>query len=719
MINPFSAAFGNQPSRQPSGQPDSNVWARQLQIPVAGEGLTLQRGGEQIALRKVGDRFTVGFADPESAGQSRPVAQAAGGEVVQIMPLVSLTEVQVSEDDQLDPAMDRVRAREEVAFASHVYQVEDSPEQLYLTDQLTVQFKPDVGLAEVEAIAAAAGLARLEAIDGVPNAYVFQVTVDAVANPLKLCNRLVRLSPVLLAEPNVVVSAQGFYRPRDSRYPEQWYLQHQGGPSLVAGSHISVEAAWDITRGSRSIVVAVIDDGFDLNHPDFSGEGKLVAPRDLKASDGVPFPEGVNENHGTPVAAIAIAEENGSGIVGVAPGCAFMPIRYSGIIDDRSIEVMFSWAINNGADVISCSWGPVGTRYSLSLRQRAAITRAATRGRDGKGAVVVFAAGNANRPLNGTIDERGWPGGALQGNTPWLNGFAVHPDVIAVSACSSLNQKSAYSSWGKEVSVAAPSNNAVPGLFLPQRGFVNTGPAIRQPPGRGVLASDRLGALGYSPSDFIRTFGGTSSACPVVAGVAALMLSANPDLSAQQVRQILQSTADKIVDRQTDPQLGLRKGTYDAQGHSEWFGHGKVNALRAVRAAQQRLSAPQPVSRWLEWNDAQRIAIPDNVPQGIRRPINVSQGGVLWNVEVTLSLQHSFLGDVEINLIAPSGEAVRLQSRLLGRQQTLSTTYSTQTTPLLNRLLGQSIRGVWQLQLCDCAVGDVGELQQWRLRLGV
>lgn len=710
MTNSFAQSFGEPPSVE--------ALAQQLREPVDGEGLMLQRGGEEIALSKVGDRFTVGFSEPDSAAELRqPVVEAAGGEIAQIMPLVSLTEVQVPDATQLDPAMARAREREGVAFASHVYQTEGG-EPVYLTDQLTIQFKPDVSLAAVEAIATAAGLAQIEAIDGVPSAYVFQVTADAVANPLKLANRLARLPQVLLVEPNVVVPAQEYYRPQDSLYPEQWYLQHGGGPSLATGSHISIEAAWDITRGSRDVVVAVIDDGFDLNHPDFNGAGKLVAPRDLKEIDGVPLPAGA-ENHGTPVAGLAIAEENGQGIVGVAPGCAFMPIRYSGLIDDQSIETMFAWAVNNGAAVISCSWGPVGIRFSLSLRQRAAITRAATRGRDGKGCVVLFAAGNANRPLNGTIDERGWPNNALQGSTAWLNGFAVHPDVIAVSACSSLSQKSAYSNWGREVSVCAPSNNAVPALFLPQRGLVNSGPLIRQPPGQGVLSSDRLGSLGYASGDFVRNFGGTSSACPVVAGVAALMLSANPDLTARQVRQILQNTADKIVDRQADPQLGLRRGTYDAQGHSEWFGHGKVNALRAVRAAQQQISAPRPVTRWLEWTDSQRVTIPDNLPQGIRRPIRVSESGVLWNLDVTLSVQHAFLGDLEINLIAPSGDVVRLQSRLLGRQQTLNATYSTQTTPLLNRLLSQPIQGVWQLQVCDCAAGDVGELRQWGLRLGI
>ncbi|MEO0410072.1 MAG: S8 family serine peptidase, partial [Cyanobacteria bacterium P01_A01_bin.135] len=440
MSNPFS--LGSFPPEQPANAAD---WAQQLAVPVSGEGATLQRGGERLALHKAGDRFTVSAANlPQVQPPVVPPIAQVGGTVTHIMPLVSLAAVQVP-PEQLDPAMDQLRRQDEVAFASHVYQLDEGAQEFYLTDQITVQFTPETTLADIEAIAAAAGLRRLEPIDGVANAHVFQVTAAAPVNPLKLANRLSQLVPVLLAEPNVAVSTQGFHRPRDPLYGDQWYLQHRGGRSLAANSHISVEAAWDITRGRRSVVVAIIDDGFDLGHPDLSGPGKLVAPRDFQQRDGVPLPEQTGENHGTAVAGVAIAEENGEGIVGVAPGCALMPIRYSGVIDDQSIEALFRWATDHGAAVISCSWGAVGTRYALSLRQRAAITRAATQGRDGKGCVVLFAAGNANRPVDGTVNEQGWPSGALRGGVQWLNGFAVHPDVIAVSACTSLNQKSAYS----------------------------------------------------------------------------------------------------------------------------------------------------------------------------------------------------------------------------------------------------------------------------------
>jgi len=84
------------------------------------------------------------------------------------------------------------------------------------------------------------------------------------------------LPEVLAAEPNILIQQEPNYKPKDSLYSQQWYLNHNSSNQLVAGSHISVEQAWDTTRGVRSIVVAMVDDSFDLKHPDFQGIGKLL-----------------------------------------------------------------------------------------------------------------------------------------------------------------------------------------------------------------------------------------------------------------------------------------------------------------------------------------------------------------------------------------------------------------------------------------------------------
>ncbi len=461
------------------------------------------------------DRFTVSASDKANLEN---LVQPLPAEVSTAETPAQLTEIVVNPEHR-DAVMQQLRQADSVNFATHVYQLKDNPGSLvYLTNQLTVQFAPQVVPGAIAQIIAPLGLRPVKTVAGIPNTFVFETTSEATENPVKIANRLMQRSEVLTAEPNIVVQTQSHYRPKDPLYPKQWHLNHSGGANLAAGSHVSAEKAWNITRGIRSVVVAIMDDSVALNHPDFQGVGKIVAPRDFKDNDFLPLPGDQEDNHGTSCAGVAVAEENGTGAVGVAPGCALMPIRTTGFLDDDSIENLFSWAVDHGASVISCSWGPAAVYFPLSLRQRAVLTRAATEGRNGKGCVIVFAAGNANRPTNGSVNESGWPNNVINGTTAWLAGFAVHPDVIAVSACTSLSKKAAYSNWGTEVSVCAPSNNAPPGIGL-STGYVFTPPEVRGAlAGLGIVTTDRPGATGYDPGDFTSDFGGTSSACPLVAG---------------------------------------------------------------------------------------------------------------------------------------------------------------------------------------------------------
>lgn len=701
---------------QPDFAPEDSAQTRG--VPEQSVGTILQRGGEELALEKVSDRFTV---RPTSAIPASRLAPALSARYERTIPRAGLEEFKVA-PAQRDQAMDSARQKDNIAFASHVYQLKNHPETLvYLTDQLTLQFTPETNEDAIASIAAEFGLQLEKPVVGIPNTFVFKVTANATENPVKITNRLIGHPDVLVAEPNIVVPKDFHYRPRDPYYPQQWYLSHNGGASLAASSHIDAEKAWDITRGNRTVVVAITDDAIDLNHPDFQGTGKIVAPKDFKDQDFLPLPVSSDESHGTACAGIAVAEENGVGIVGVAPGCALMPIRTTGFLDDDSVEQLFDYCIAHDASVISCSWGPAAVYFPLSLRQRAALTRAATQGRQGKGCVIVFAAGNANRPVNGTIYERGWPNDLLKGPTNWLGGFTVHPDVITVSACTSLGKKSAYSNWGTLVSVCAPSNNAPPGMWFEQTGYIGTAPQITVPlPGLGVFTTDLIGTLGYESGNYVRSFGGTSSACPVVAGVVGLVLSVNPDLTAQEVKRLLQETTDKIVDRDADPQLGMRLGTYDTNGHSQWFGYGKVNAFKAVQAAKQKITQSSPSGiRYLHGRNNNRMAIPDNNPQGITSGIRVDDSALVKEIQVTVNMEHAFLGDIEISLKAPNGQIVLLQNRMLGSRTQLQQIYSVETTPALKQLLNKSAVGVWLLHVVDYAPMDTGMLNSWELLLGL
>ena len=693
-----------------SGQPTPAA------MPESSVGRVLQRGGEEILLEKVDDRFLVKLTDPAALAA---VIDPLPAEVSTDLVPSDLTEIVVA-PAQRDQVMQTLRAAAPVAFASHVYQPENNPAaRVYLTDDLTLQFVESVDAAAIAQVASDYGLEQVKAIPGLANAFVFRTTAAATENPLKICNRLIQRADVLVAEPNVAVRSQSHYRPKDPAYAQQWHLHHTGGAGLAANSHVAAEPAWDLTRGVRSVVVAIMDDSVDVSHPDFQGIGKIVAPRDFYDNDFQPVPGLPDDNHGTACAGVAVAEENGKGAVGIAPGCALMPIRTSGFLDDEAIEALFDWAMTQGASVISCSWGAAAVNYPLSLRQRNALSRAASQGRNGKGCVIVFAAGNANRPINGNLNERGWQQNIVSGATHWLNGFAVHPDVIAVAASTSLNRKSAYSNWGREIAVCAPSNNAPPGMGLQSVGYVYTPPVVTSGlDGLGVVTSDRLGGDGYSTTDIADDFGGTSSACPLVAGIAALILSANPDLTAVEVRQILQQTADKIVDPNPDPQFGFRKGTYEAGGRCDWFGYGKVNAFKAVQMALQRKAPAIAASRQTTWQSNTRVVIPDNNSAGVVSAMQVNETAPLRSLQVIVELTHSFMSDLELFLITPTNQTILLQARTLGRRTTYRGIYTPATTPLLTRCLGQSPQGKWQLKAIDHAPGDTGAIQSWQLVLG-
>jgi len=232
-----------------------------------------------------------------------------------------------------------------------------------------------------------------------------------------------------------------------------------------------------------------------------------------------------------------------------------MPVRWGTDLEDAKVESWFNYVTRQGADVVSCSWGAAAPFFPLSTRISDAIHNCATRGRRRKGCVIVFAAGNAdhdiNDPDNGTLD-----------------GFAIHPDVIAVAASTSMDERAHYSNFGNEISVCAPSSGAggIPIVTADVRGtFTFEGKTFWS---------------GYGEGDYTTTFGGTSSSCPLVAGICALILSANPNLKREEVKHILEQTARPIG--------GMAAGEFSRE-----FGHGCVNAADAVKMAiAMRRAAP-------------------------------------------------------------------------------------------------------------------------------
>jgi serine protease len=307
--------------------------------------------------------------------------------------------------------------------------------------------------------------------------------------------------------------------PNDPRYGGQWYLAQLG-----------VERAWRWTTGAPAITVAVIDNGFDVAHPELAG--RFVGQLDAIDGDGDArfVPQLPGNEHGTACAGlIAAATDNGEGIAGACPECKLAGVRLIGDgtqLTPLSADIAaFEYAFSIDAAVVSNSWGYVDPGpVEQPLAQ--AITRLTQQGYGGRGALVVFAAGNENRAI--ADDE-----------------LLAFPGVLAVSALNRYDE-------------ATP--------------FVNQGGAIDISAHAGTLTTDITGAEGASRTDYTDTFGGTSSACPVVAGIAGLLRSAAPEARAERVLDVIVKSARRA------PYAAAAAGQQDAV-----YGYGILDPVAALR----------------------------------------------------------------------------------------------------------------------------------------
>lgn len=640
--------------------------------------ILLKRGQSEITLSKVPDYFALRLKQGRASDEKSLVSSCgkthAKVEHIDVAEPANMDIFSVSDGDTLEATMQQLRDASASDVVTHIYSLEDGADGMVIPDsRMTVQFKADVEKAARENIFAEFGLEVLEDIDFIADGYGVRLTSASTMNPLKIAAKLQSMDEILAAEPDLGFRVALKHSPTDDIYSNQWHLNNRGGLiGLKQGADVSAEQAWEFTRGSRDITISVIDDGFDLNHPDFSGNNKIVSPRDFGQSDSIPSPVSDEDNHGTACAGVALAEENDSGVVGLAPKCSFMPIRMSTWLTDQSVVDMFQYVIDNGADVVSCSWSAGAWNFPLSLKMTGIIHKAATQGRsNGKGCVILFAAGNENRALKGEKD-----------NKVSHQGFALHADVLAIGASNSLDQRSSYSNFGPEISVCAPSSGS---------------------PGRGVVTTDRRGAKGYSNSDYTHSFGGTSSATPLVAGLAGLILSLDSELSSAQVREVIQQSADKI-----DPD----NGDYQ-NGHSQFFGAGRVNAEKAlVLVAGSSEEERLPETLLLE--HLVNKPIPD---QGqMVDTIAFAEDVGIKQFEIKVDIRHTWRSDLRVILIPPIGDEITLFNKSGGSEDDIvATLRSSDEAELFAGLISQSAQGSWQLRIEDTARQDVGVLKSWGL----
>lgn len=395
-----------------------------------------------------------------------------------------------------------------------------------------VKLKNEGDVDRLKELAASRNISIVKQVPYMPTWYILSIDANGSDNALDATNFMFETGYFAAVDPAFMFDF-GRTCTNDTDFGSLWGLDNSSNPSI----DINACQAWTITEGLGANV-AIMDQGIDVSHNDLSAN---IGSTGFDTQNGSSPSVFLGDVHGTHVCGtVAAIKDNNLQVVGVAPQSSILPVSHSLYLTPNiSAELAsgISWAWQNGAGVINNSWGDQGGAYYSQLQSAVlenAILDALTLGRNNLGTLVVFAAGNYGS--GGPIMD--YPG-------------TYHSDITSVGSITSSGSRSYFSGYGTNLDVVAPGSS-----ILSTFPYNNTG-----------------------------TLDGTSMASPHVTGTIALILSVNPCLTAQEVRDILESTTQKIGGYGYAPTGGRPNGTWDTE-----MGYGLIDAYAAVLLAQSLVS---------------------------------------------------------------------------------------------------------------------------------
>lgn len=535
----------------------------------------------------------------------------------------------------------------------------------------------------------------------------------------------------------------------------QWHLNNTGQNTFAlssgtAGKDIKAFAVYEAGIDGSGIKIAVSDSGGEINHDDLYENIIDGASRDYTLTAPYLGNPVASSGHGTAVSGIIAARGwNNIGVTGVAPKAGLAIFQF--LESSQTTAILIDQASGN-FDIFNYSYGDTlyfDTHSDADYLDQ--IRYQTENGRGGKGAFFVKAAGNEYL----VYDDVNSPSvcSSHNANFPFEN---ESPYMLVVGAVNADGQRASYSSTGSNIWVSAPGGEYgfnYPAMLTTDLPTCFKGFSKAQP---YVYNDFEYGSSLNPLCNYTSVMNGTSSATPVVSGVIALILDANPNLTYRDVKHILAMSATQVdsvfanngygndhpsVNESGCPSLNLAGHIYE-QGwvtndagikFSNAYGFGMVNVADAVAMAQDFSSDPMswlPLPAKTELNPSFNIAgfssgaisksIPDASAVGVTDTITLSQTLNVETVQVKVQVTHTSSGDLGVELTSPSGTKSILMninnSFLLGADANLDIVLTSHAF-YGETVKGSSNTGQWTLKVIDGLGQDTGQLKRWDINI--